>query len=248
MGTNNVQGPYGLGNVRGLMAMGVQPPDPTFMDQFQQNKMGNPDDLYAQYMKSILLPPSNPSGQLPPAQRGMMASFRNIFPLVDSAQGHQDLQSTLNNYPFTPEAKKLLSQTLIRSSMVPDVVEEEADTSPETYLGFSTGRDKMRIAEGKFVSPPASVPEHELMHAYLDAKGYPYGESAFNQDWETAKNTTPLLKNIDQFLATSPDYTDEQNRTDLTQERFAYLAQAKAGGGLKAFPQQLQRHYQGIFR
>jgi hypothetical protein len=93
-----------------------------------------------------------------------------------------------------------------------------------------------------------SVPAHELMHSYLDMKGYPYGEAAFNKDWETAKQANPLLHTIDQWITTSPDYTDEQNRTDLSQERFAYLAQAVAGQGLKAFPPQLQRHYAGIFR
>jgi len=126
------------------------------------------------------------------------------------------------------------------------VVQEEAETNPESYLGFRTGRNKMKISEKDFVSPPISVTTHELMHSYLDTKGYPNGEDAFNQHWEAAKKTNPLLHTIDQWLASSPDYADEQNRTDLSQERFAYLAQALSGAGLKAFPKELQPDYAGI--
>ena len=132
--------------------------------------------------------------------------------------------------------------------MKPEVVQEEAETNPEKYLGFPNSRSRMDIAEGGFVSPPISVSEHELMHAYLDHKGYPNGEDAFNQHWEAAKKGNPLLHTIDQWLATSRDYADEQNRTDLTQERFAYFAQALGGKGLKAFPKELQGDYRGISR
>jgi hypothetical protein len=243
-------GPFPLGATGYLQALGIHDPTPqeqAFMQRFQANKIGNPDDLYTQYLKSVQLP----QGTQPytPTDSGtIMRGIRRAVPFVDTAQGHTDLQQSLNNYPFTDEARQLLKNTLIRSSMDPAVVQEEAETNPESYLGFRTGRSKMKIAEGGFVSPPISVTTHELMHSYLDTKGYPNGEDAFNQHWETAKQTTPLLHTIDRWLATSPDYTDEQNRTDLSQERFAYLAQALSGSGLKAFPKELQPDYAAIFR
>lgn len=244
-------GPYGLGATAALRAMGLRDipvQDQAFMQQFAKNKIGNPDDLYTQYLKSVQLPGGS-SGALPPTQSGIITrGIRRALPFMDTAQGHQDLQSTLSTYPFTPQAKDVVGSTVIRSSMDPAVVQEEAETNPESYLGFPTGRSKQKIAEGGFVSPPMSVSAHELMHSYLDQKGYPYGQDAFNQDWEKAKQTTPLLHTIDQWLATSPDYTDEQNPTDLSQERYAYLAQALSGGGLKAFPPALQRHYAGVFK
>jgi hypothetical protein len=106
----------------------------------------------------------------------------------------------------------------------------------------------MDIASKLDLSPRPSVVEHELMHSYLDKKGYPHGADAFTKDWETAKKTDPLLATIDSWIATSPDYADEMNQDDITQERYAYLAQAKAGGGLQAFPSLMQRHYAPVFR
>lgn len=248
MGIDAPAGPYGA--TAAMEALGVKAPTPADLAWMQQFRQGaqtglSADDLYSQYLKSVQLPQK----VLPLEQSGLLTrAARRAFPLMDTAQGHAMLKQSLGSYPFTEQAKPVVNRTLIRSSNAPDVIEEEAETNPERLLGIPTGRDKMKIAESGMVSPLVSVTTHELMHSYLDQKGYPYGEDAFNQDWEKAKQTTPLLANIDQFLAKSPDYTDEQNRTDLSQERFAYLAQALSGRGLTAFPQQLQRHYQGIFR
>ncbi len=229
------------------------PPTPdTFTQDFLKNKRPDAADaLYSDYLKSLKMPegplPSRgqPAGMLSKVAGGV----RDAVPVMDSAVGHQNLGDVMSLYPFTPEAQKVLSRsTVVRDSMAPKVVQEEAETNPEKILGVPTSRDKMLIATKLDVSPPMSVMAHELMHSYLDKKGYPISQGAFEKDWNTAKQGTPLLSNIDQFVASSPDYTDEMNETDINQERFAYLAQALGGSGLQAFPKELQRHYAPVFQ
>jgi hypothetical protein len=220
-----------------------------FVQGFEQNKRADSDALYDQYLKSVqvpTMPAPQPQGGM---WNGIVGHVRNAIPYMDSKVGHRDLTSTLAGYPYTPEARKLLSKdTVVRDSMDPAVVEEEADTEPEKALGLHTGRDRMDIATQTKYSPLPSVVEHETMHSYLDKKGYPYGQAAFVSDWNNAKKTNPLLSTIDEWVASSPDYSDEMNIGDINQERFAYLAQALGGGGLNAFPKELQRHYAPIFQ
>jgi hypothetical protein len=235
-------GSVGFGATEYLEALGIKPDDRSetaFVQRVLTNKRDNPDALYDQYLKGVQLPANLPThvketGLFPALMRGM----RRAVPFVDTAVGHQDLNDALSAWPFTPEARKLLTGTLVRSSMSPQVVQEEAETNPEKYLGLRTGRLRTDIAEGGFVSPPLSVLTHELMHSYLDLKGYPRDEDAFNQAWEAAKPHNPLLQTIDSWVAA--DYADEMNRGDITQERYAYLAQALGGAGLQAFPKELQ--------
>lgn len=220
-----------------------------FVQGFEQNKKPNSDALYDQYLKSVQMPKAqSPHQQTTSMFSKMVGGMRNMVPFVDSQVGHQDLGGALSAYPFTPDAKKILAPaTVVRDSMKPQIVEEEAETNPEKYLGIKTGRSRMDIATTTKDSPLLSVVTHEMMHSYLDKKGYPNGQAGFLADWNEAKKTTPLLSTIDQWVASSPDYSDEMNEGDIAQERFAYLAQALGGAGLQAFPQQLQRDYAPIF-
>lgn len=224
--------------------------DQNFVKEFLKNKRDNPDALYGQYLSEVQMPENLPTHE---KEYGLfsklLAGTRNLLPFVDSAVGHQNLNDALKAYPYTPQARKIIAPTtVVRDSMRPEVVEEEAETNPEKILGIATGRSRMDIATKTKDSPQLSVVAHETMHAYLDKKGYPISQAAFVGDWNKAKRNNKLLTVIDQWLASSPDYVDEMNVGDLTQERFAYLAQALGGAGLQAFPKELQRHYEPIFQ
>jgi hypothetical protein len=221
-----------------------------FVQEFLKNKADNPDAIYDKYLKSIQLPKSMPvHDKETNLFSKMVGGIRSIVPFMDSSAGHQTLGDALKAYPFTPEASKLLSKsTVVRDSMGKEIVEAEAEEDPEKVLGIGTGRTRVDIATTMKYSPPLSVMTHELMHSYLDKKGYPQGKENFQKDWEAAKKGNDLLTTIDQYIASSPDYKDEMNESDITQERFAYLAQAVGGAGLSAFPKQLQRDYAAIFR
>jgi hypothetical protein len=222
----------------------------TFMEGFLKNKRDNPDALYSQYLGYVHAPTNlSVHDKESNVFSRFVGGLRNLVPFVDSQTGHQDLNDALKAYPFTPEAQRLLSRsTVVRDSMQKDIAESEANTDPETVLGIPTGRDRTDIATHPKYSPPLSVMTHELMHSYLDEKGYPRGRAHFQRGWEEVKKDNPLLSVIDQFIASSPDYSDEMNENDIAQERYAYLAQALGGLGLQAFPHELQSDYAPVFR
>src|SRR5215472_19344677 len=81
--------------------------DTGFVKRFLQNKGGNPDETYNEFLKMV----SAPNISIKP-ETGIGAILRRATPFMDTQAGHQMLLDTLRSYPYTPMAQNLLKSAL----------------------------------------------------------------------------------------------------------------------------------------
>ena len=155
-------------------------------------------------------------------------------------------KETISNYKFTPEAQTRINKKI-------NVREAEMDE----LLSLMKTRGKLRfIPEGlrgeegggniNILDFATDVVAHELLHGIWSTGGANFPLEKFNQDFEIAKENNELLKTIDKMLKFGP-YREIDNES-TAHERFAFLGAALGIGGLKEFPENLQKHYEGIFQ
>ncbi len=208
------------------------------------------DSLYDKILASQISPSKSSSQKEDTSFAGTLDKLiRRINIFSDTKEMNNLKKEVYTDVPMTTDFKNTVDKTTVSREKK---LSFEGQEDAYTILGIPVGK---RLINVDITTPQSAhstssrmVMLHEMTHAYLDAKGYSISQDTFNNDWEKAKKTNSTLKNIDTYLASSQDYTDEMDKESITQERFAYASQLFGSGGLSKFPKDLQKHYKNLFK
>lgn len=141
-------------------------------------------------------------------------------------------QEVLDRYPFTKEAIDILLNIPVIQK--PDNSNYDGEFVERSSKDYIVVRDKT-----------STTLFHEMIHAYIaNSKFFSGIKRRFQKAFDLELKTNKTLQTINDILET--DKTNYPSGSDLTEERFCYLAEAYGAGGIQNFPSALQEFYEDV--
>lgn len=198
-----------------------------------------------------------------PQKESILDKIADVTPFMESQAAKSGKKVTLEQYAFTPEAKKTLTKDteVVYPVKMDNAGEFEQFKNIDYIPGATSLRDRanemgIKIPSSidkllnqysgnkgkiKLQSRQTSTMAHELFHNYTQNKNF--DAKSFNDAWE--KEYTPEKKFVDDLLQFTPTYR-EMSEIGKAKERFAFMGQIRGVGGLNSIPANLKPFYKNI--